>query len=270
MRICALTIAIALLAACVPKARYNEALESNADMAAELEELRGIVDDQDQSILRLQSQIEAAQAALEETNRKLAAKIAEAGALAEDIEVMKQALADAETRKAQADAALEAYRDLVARFQALIDAGTLTVKIVDGRMVVELATDILFSPGSATLSRGGRAALIDVAKVLQSIPGRSYQVAGHTDNVPIATERFPSNWHLGSARSIAVVRVLAKSGLASERVSAASFAEYQPVDTNRTADGKANNRRIEIVVVPDLSDLPGYDELESLTKGDEI
>jgi chemotaxis protein MotB len=267
MRIVAVTIAIAMLAACVPKGRYNEALESNAELGAELESLQGQIADQQEQLIRLQSQAEAAQAALEQTNRKLAAKVAEAGALAEDIEAMKQALADAELRKARADAALESYRDLVARFQVLIDAGTLRVKIVDGRMVVELATDILFPPGSATLSRTGQAALTDVAAVLAAIPGRKYQVAGHTDNVPIATERFPSNWHLGSARSIAVVRVLERGGLSADRVSASSFAEFQPVDTNRTPEGKAANRRIEIVVVPDLSDLPGYDELESLSSG---
>ncbi|TNE88298.1 MAG: endoflagellar motor protein [Deltaproteobacteria bacterium] len=259
-----------LLCACVPKGRYTEALDDKARLEAELEELQGVVADQDESLRRLQSQVEASQAALEETNRKLAAKIAEAGALAEDIEAMKQALAEAEMRKARADAALESYRDLVARFQALIDAGTLRVKIVDGRMVVELATDILFGAGSATVSKDGKAALLEVAEVLASIEGREYQVAGHTDDVPIATERFPSNWHLGAARAIAVVKVLERGGLGPERVSIASYSEFQPVDTNRTPDGKRNNRRIEIVVVPDLSDLPGYDELESLAGGNEI
>lgn len=264
------TLIALVLCACVPKGRYTEAMDESSRLAGEVERLQGIVADQDDSLRRLQSQVEASQAALEETNRKLAAKIAEAGALAEDIEAMKQALAEAELRKARADAALEAYRDLVARFQALIDAGTLRVKIVDGRMVVELATDILFPPGSSSLSRDGKQALTEVAEVLASIEGREYQVAGHTDDVPIMTERFPSNWHLGAARAIAVVRVLQRGGLGPERVSAASFAEHQPVDTNRTTEGKANNRRIEIVIVPDLSDLPGYDELEALATGDSI
>lgn len=264
MRIVVVTVALALLVACVPKGRYTEAIEANAELAGQVEMLQGQISDQETALLRLQSQAEAAQAALEQTNLKLAAKVAEAGALAEDIEAMKQALAEAELRKARADASLAAYRDLVDRFQTLIDAGTLRVKIVDGRMVVELATDILFPPGSSTLSKGGRKALSEVAVVLSEIPGRDYQVAGHTDNVPIRTDRFPSNWHLGASRAIAVVKVLEKSGLSTDRISAASFGEFQPVDTNRTAQGKANNRRIEIVVVPDLSELPGYDELESL------
>ena len=108
-----------------------------------------------------------------------------------------------------------------------------------------------------------------VAAVLASIPDRQYQVGGHTDSQPIATERFPTNWHLGSERAISVVEVLVAGGLAPERVSTASYAEFKPLDTNRTKEGRANNRRIEIVVVPDLSTLPGYEELEGLTQGAE-
>lgn len=269
-RLLVVVLALGALTACVGKARYQEALDAQAATAAEADRLAADLRQTRDQLGRLESHLEAAQAALEETNRKLAAKIAEAGALAEDIESMKQALAEAELRKARADAALEEFRDLVARFQGLIDAGTLRVKIVRGRMVVELATDILFSAGSASVSRQGRTALSEVAAVLASIEDRTYQVAGHTDNVPIATERFPSNWHLGAARAIAVVRVLQDNGLEPARVSAASYAAYEPADTNRTSEGRANNRRIEIVIVPDLSELPGYDELDRLSRGGEL
>jgi chemotaxis protein MotB len=103
--------------------------------------------------------------------------------------------------------------------------------------------------------------------VLASIPGRDFQVAGHTDNDPIATEKFPSNWDLGAARSITVTRLLVDSGLPADRVSASSYADTVPVVANDTAEGKAANRRIEIVVVPDLSLMPGYDELQRLASG---
>ena len=71
----------------------------------------------------------------------------------------------------------------------MIDAGTLQVKVVDGRMVVALATDILFAAGSATLSADGQSAVEQVASVLAGIPDRNYQVAGHTDDRPIANEK---------------------------------------------------------------------------------
>jgi len=264
-----LAIAVLLLSACVPKGRYQDALAEQESLRVQVDKLEARNTQLSDTLGRLETELEASEAALEETNRKLAAKVAEAGELQEDVEEMRIALQDAEMRKARADAALREYRDLVTRFQSLIDAGTLQVKVIDGKMVVELATDILFSPGSATLSSKGTRAVKDVAAVLASIPERHYQVAGHTDSVPIATDRFPSNWHLGSGRAISVVQLLVASGVSPERVSAASSSEYQPVDTNRTKEGRAANRRIEIIVVPDLSTLPGYDELEALTEGAE-
>ncbi len=261
----ALALALLLQPACVAKKRYDQAVTERDDLAVEAETLSGRVAGLEGERRRLETELTAAEAALEETNRKLAEKIAQAGELQEDVEAMKAALQDAELRRAKADAALRDYRELVARFQALIDAGTLQVKVIDGRMVVEMATDILFGAGSATLSAAGRGALEEVAGVLASIPERGYQVAGHTDSVPIATERFPSNWHLGAERAISVSEILLQEGLAPDRISVASYAEYRPVDTNRTREGRARNRRIEIIVVPDLSQLPGYDELETLT-----
>ena len=150
------------------------------------------------------------------------------------------------------------------RFKAMIDAGTLTVKVVDGRMVVQLATDILFAPGSARLSKEGKEALVEVAGVLASIDGRDVQVAGHTDDQPISTASFPNNWYLGSSRAIAVTEVLIEGGLPSDHISAASYSAFKPTDTNETKEGRANNRRIEIIVVPDLSTMPGFDELQGL------
>jgi chemotaxis protein MotB len=174
---------------------------------------------------------------------------------------MRAALAELQKRKEQAEARLAEYRDLLARFKTLIDAGKLKIKIVDGRMVVELPSDVLFDSGSASLGKEGTAAIQEVAKVLTEIPDRRYQVEGHTDNKPIRTQAFPSNWELASARALTVVRAMQGAGLPAERVSAASFGEYKPARANDTDEGRAANRRIEIVVVPDLTGLPGFDEL---------
>ena len=87
---------------------------------------------------------------------------------------------------------------------------------------------------------------------------------GHTDNVPIRTEQFPSNWELASARALTVLKTMVDAGLPAARVSAASFGDSKPTAGNDTTDGKALNRRIEIVVVPDLSSLPGFDELQKV------
>ena len=133
-------------------------------------------------------------------------------------------------------------------------------------MVVQLATDILFASGSAELSEDGSAALSEVAGILASIPDRRYQIEGHTDNVPIQNAQYPSNWELASGRSIVVLKAMLAAGLDADRVSASSFADTHPVSSNDTTAGRAANRRIEIVVVPDLSQLPGFDELQAVSK----
>lgn len=215
-----------------------------------------------------QAELEARIAALESdlsAEREKSARImADRGALRAEIEATKQALADLEERKRQAEARVKQFKDLVSRFQSLIDAGTLTVKIVDGRMVVVLATDILFASGSADLSAGGKTALTQVAQILAPMTERRFQVEGHTDNVPINTSKYPNNWYLAAGRAIGVVEHLIASGMAPAQVSAASFGDTHPVVANDTKETRAGNRRIEIVVVPDLTDMPGYDELNKL------
>lgn len=210
------------------------------------------------------AELARASQALTQTQGELAQVVKDRSALKGSVEEMKAALDELARRKAEADKRIAEYRGLLARFKSLIDAGKLRVKIVDGRMVVALASDILFSSGSAALSKDGKASLAEVAQVLAQIPERKFQVEGHTDNVPIRTEQFPSNWELASARALTVLKTMVDAGLPPDRVSAASFGESKPAAPNDTPEGKAQNRRIEIVVVPDLSQLPGFEELQKV------
>lgn len=198
---------------------------------------------------------------IEELEEKLRLAHARAGELRATVDATKGALEELQKRKAEADARIAEFKALIGKFKSLIDAGKLRVKIVEGRMVVELATDILFGSGSANLSRAGRDAIKAVAEILASIPERTFQIEGHTDNVPIRTAQFPSNWELAAARAINVVTTMVAGGMPPERISAASYADVRPTMSNETKEGRSANRRIEIVVVPDLSSLPGFDEL---------
>jgi chemotaxis protein MotB len=176
---------------------------------------------------------------------------------------LQEALAELSKRKAEAERRVNEFRDLLARFKSLIDAGKLSVKMVDGRMVLALPSDVLFDSGSATLSAGGAAAVAEVSTVLATMTDRRFQVEGHTDNVPIRTAAYPSNWELASARALGVVKAMVTAGMQASLVSAAGFGEFRPATTNDTAEGRQQNRRIEIVLQPDLSMLPGFDELSS-------
>jgi chemotaxis protein MotB len=128
-------------------------------------------------------------------------------------------------------------------------------------MVLALPSDVLFDSGSATLSTAGMTAVTEVAAILSAMTDRRFQVEGHTDNVPIRTNQFPSNWELANARALGVVKAMVGAGMSANALSAAGFGEFHPVATNDTSEGRTQNRRIEIVLQPDLSMLPGFDEL---------
>ena len=183
------------------------------------------------------------------------------------VDEMRGALATAAEREREAARRVAEFKDMLARFKELIDAGTLQVRVVDGRMVLTLPMDILYPSGSAKLAKEGREALLAVGRGLATIPERRFQVEGHTDDVPIRTAAYPSNWELAAARSLGVVRALLEGGVAPQRISAASFSEYRPTAANDGDVNRARNRRIEIVLVPDLTGLPGFDELQRLSAG---
>jgi chemotaxis protein MotB len=152
------------------------------------------------------------------------------------------------------------YADVLGRFRSLIDAGQLGVSIVRGRMVINLPQDVLFASGSATLGAEGVQTLTEVGRVLAELEDRTFQVEGHTDNVPISGT-FRSNWELSSARALSVVRVLIDAGVPPERLSGAGYGEYQPVASNEDSEGRRLNRRIEIVMLPNLDVIAESDPL---------
>jgi chemotaxis protein MotB len=167
-----------------------------------------------------------------------------------------------ELRKAQAQAEQRAaqFRKLVAQFKALTDAGKLQVEIRENRMIVRLGDKILFDPGRTDLKPEGKDALTQVTAVLKTLPNRNFQVAGHTDNVPIKSKKFRSNWDLSTARAVEVTNFMIGAGMEPKRLSAAGYADQSPVVANDSPEDMAKNRRIEITLVPNLDDLPPIDD----------
>lgn len=179
---------------------------------------------------------------------------------------LKLALEEQKARRAEEQKRLAEFKELTAKFKSLTDSGALKVRISRGRMMVSLGSDVIFPSGSARLSEKGMETVKEIAKKLNEISDKKYQVEGHTDNVPIATAVFPSNWELAAARALTVTKAMMESGISAERVSAASFGDSAPVAANDTPENKALNRRIEIVIIPDLSTLPGYEELNKIAQ----
>lgn len=132
------------------------------------------------------------------------------------------------------------------RFRGLEIEG---VSVAEGEQGITLRIDdnLLFSSGQAALTPGGGEVLQGLVGMLEAFEGQ-VSVEGHTDSIPIATARFPSNWELSTARAIAVLRYLAEAGVAESRLRAIGYADTQPLESNDSAEGRAANRRVELLL----------------------
>jgi chemotaxis protein MotB len=144
--------------------------------------------------------------------------------------------------------ALKAKMDAYAKAHGF---GDKVQTIIERRgLVVRVLTDnLLFASGSATLQRGANQLLDEVAQLLNLDPSHPITVEGHTDNQPIATAQFPSNWELSTTRATNVVRFLISRGVSADRLGAVGYADLHPIASNATAAGRAKNRRVEIVLM---------------------
>lgn len=274
------------LTGCVKKSTYRDAMDALARSRQQTDSTEA---EMARRTAALQQQMEEARAAADATERELRARVAELQRDSTDLDQRRAEMVSRfEEARAEVDrletllnrrgdeykqlqARLERlgaveeeirqrnriYEEVIGKFKSLIDAGRLSVRIDRGRMVIQLPQDILFSSGSATVGQDGRQTLAEVAGVLADLPDRKFQVEGHTDNVPISTDRFPSNWELSTARALSVVRLLVAGGVNPADLSGAGYGEFQPVASNDDAAGRKRNRRIEIVMLPNLDLIAG-------------
>ena len=114
-------------------------------------------------------------------------------------------------------------------------------------ITVHIMDELLFASGSAEIKESSLGALDSLARVLKDLPN-DVRVEGHTDNVPIHTKKFDSNWELSTARSTEIIKLfISRFGMAPERLSASGYGEYYPVSSNDTSEGRALNRRVDLV-----------------------
>ena len=241
--------ALALLAAaalsqsgCVSKARYIQVAQERDLCSTRYEQLQAQVESariadealaQEKSALASEkSDLEAKVATLQTQGEELGSKLGER---------------EEEARKLQ-----ETYDGLVANLKTELKAGQIEVKQLRDGLRVNVAQDILFDSGSAALDRNGIEVLQRVAAQLKK-SSHQILVIGHTDNKPIGpalVRQYPTNWELAGARAASVVRLFDSSGLPPRRLIAVSMADVQPVASNKTPEGRARNRRIEIRLRP--------------------
>lgn len=146
--------------------------------------------------------------------------------------------------------------DLVTeKFTQLINDQMIQVSSNELWLQIELKDSILFSSGSADTSEQAQKIFDEIAGILQGY-SNPVQVEGFTDNIPIKSVKYPTNWELSTARASAIVKYLASKGVAPERLSAVGYGEYQPVAANDTEQGRAQNRRVTIMVAKRKMDRP--------------
>jgi chemotaxis protein MotB len=229
-------IGFSLLFGCVAQAEHDSAL-------TDLDHAREAHSSLEQQLASCRDELAATEADFEaELGERLAATEAE--------------LDELRRQREAADKRLESFKALNEKLAELIAAGDLEVYIRNGLPVIALPSEVLFASGKAELSSKGERSLKKVGAALASMAGQRIQVAGHTDDMPIGKKlTWVDNWQLSSERALTVTRFLIEQGVAPDKLSAAGYGEHDPVAGNDAAGGRKKNRRIELVLLPDLSEL---------------
>jgi chemotaxis protein MotB len=241
------------------EAQIKNLSAENANLEKQLTEMTATRDDLQKKLNDTSALADTLKARLEKLGQNVDKLTSEKGQLSQTLEDAKARLEELRKAKLAAEERAATLRDLMAKLRSMIDAGQLKVVIRDGQMLIVLPNDVLFDSGKTNIKPDGQAALAKVAQVLASINDRKFLVAGHTDNVPIHSSKFPSNWELSTDRAVEVTKFLVQNGMKPQVLAAAGHGEFDPVAANDTVEHKAQNRRIEIVLRPNLSDLPPLD-----------
>jgi chemotaxis protein MotB len=222
LQVAGVAFAAAFVAGCVSKGDYEKLeTDKNGEIAA----------------------LKKDKTALEQQKTSLEQQQAESKKQIDALELQKaQLLAVSQQNQSQ-------YDSLVKNLTEEVKKGELQVRQYKDMLTVDVAEQLFFDSGRADLKDTGKAVLKKVGEALKGYEDKVIRVVGHTDNVPIKTKGFPSNWELSVARATTVVRYLQEVGVPPERMVASGRAEYQPVAENDTPEGRKKNRRIEITLI---------------------
>jgi len=257
---------------------YEQIIEQKADLAAtasaDRERLSLELADKKRELDKKQRELEAKSTELADKKRELEAKSKELTAKQTELKSKEQLLTEKERSISTLNADLEAREKRVNELESLLskkdssvaalrnDIATallsfnedeLTVNIKDGKIYVSLAEQLLFKSGSTYVDAKGRKALEAIAKVLKEQPDIDVVVEGHTDNIPMKSASIKDNWDLSVLRATSIVRIMTHNdGFDSKRIIASGRGEHVPVANNSTKDGRAKNRRTEIILSPNL------------------
>lgn len=244
---------------------YEDLRRENGELAGRVEELSGglaaMTAERDRLAAdnrELEEVLKAKSDSLSRTIVELRGRIAvletENGKLRQDLAALREEYA--EHRKAQEEKVQEVsttYESLLDKMKKEISQGQVTISELQGKLTVNMVDAVLFDPGQAEVKREGLEVLKKVISILKEETDKAIRIEGHTDNVPITgalARKYPTNWELSAARATNVARFLQEEGIDPALLSAVAYGEYRPISGNDTPEGRAMNRRIEIILVP--------------------
>lgn len=259
-----------VLSSCVSKKKYQE-LEANRTACEQREEdLKNRLSDMESKNANLEKAGKDLKAVLAETESKLN----ETTALLDDTSQARlkldKDLKEKEARLNEREATIKDLHELIERQKNIVksllnkikralvqyDSSQLSVEIKNGKVYVAMSDKLLFRSGSARVDKTGKEALKQLAQVLANQPDIDIMIEGHTDNVPIKSSIFKDNWDLSVIRATEVVRILTEEfNLDKTQVIPCGRGEYMPKADNDTPEGRAQNRRTEIILSPNLDGL---------------
>lgn len=238
--------------------KYDGLTRENTDLKAQIEKLNGNV----AGLTKERDNLTA-------DNRKLEDLLkAKTDELTRNITELRQKSADLENENArfkrdianlqkarveEVQKTSKTYEEMLEKMKNEISQGQVTISELKGKLTVNMVDAILFDSGKAEVKPAGLAVLQKVIDILKTVKDKAIRIEGHTDNVQISgalTRKYPTNWELSAARAVNVTRYLQQQGIDPGVLSAVAYGEFHPVAGNDSEEGKARNRRIEIILVP--------------------
>lgn len=245
--------------------KYNRLLAMHEQTVASQQAAQAELDHTKAQVEQLKSDLQKMGLSLESVNEELQQTGTQNDQLAKSVQDLQRAIEEYKARAAQLERIKQRFEEVRDKLKKLTELG-LKVEIRRNRMVIRLPGDVLFASGQDKLRPEGIKVLSEVAEVIRKDPqlaGRYFQVAGHTDNKPLAGGRFEDNWGLSLMRARQVLVYLIApvdskkggGGLDPTRLHAAGYGETDPIAKNDTDEERQQNRRVELVLLPDVEEM---------------
>lgn len=256
----ALLALVALTTSCVSKKKYLNAQYHVGELQKDSAQYVAKIDQLQKDLQMSETRFNKFK---KETGDQMASLLAQLEQQGSELSEKDQALQMRAERLRALQDRLQRQQDIVNSLRKTVEdalvnlnAEDMSVEVKNGKVYVSLSDKLLFPSGSANLNKEGKDAIGQLGKVLQQNPKINIDVVGHTDSVPINTAKYSDNWELSTARATTITRLLTEEyKIPGPRLTASGMSKYSPVATNETKEGRAKNRRTEIILTPKLEEL---------------